>query len=122
MTDEANYGRGKGTALSVERLRFERDARMMKVKQKISGGFPASPAQSTSRSAHSSPLCITTESAIAAGCGASRRPLLLEFFKKVNAGWGTRLSGRYGDLTGANDAAGAGRGGARCGEEGQTGR
>jgi hypothetical protein len=36
--------------------------------------------------------------------------------------WGTRLSGRYGDLAGATGAAGAGGDGGRCGEKGQTGR
>jgi hypothetical protein len=37
--------------------------------------------------------------------------------------WGTRLSGRYGDLAGATGAAGAGGDGGdggRCGEKGQT--
>jgi hypothetical protein len=49
-----------------------------------------------------------------------RRPKASKEGKR--GGWGTRLSGRYGDLAGADGAAGAGGGGGRCGEKGQTGR
>jgi hypothetical protein len=55
----------------------------------------------------------------ATGAGG-RRPKASKEGKRGE--WGTRLSGRYGDLAGTDSAADAGGGRGRCGEDGRTGR